>query len=128
MYGRNITSDLINSYAWDTATIFIESCGTNKYYAAKIGSSLSGEPENTGTSKLGSNAGKEDVQCNIYDMASNVFEWETEIETDGSELYIDCTIRGGNCDYDSIPMCTRKTGGKNTDEFYDYGFRPILYF
>ena len=37
MYSANVTSDLVNSYAWDTAIVYIEKCGTNANYANQIG-------------------------------------------------------------------------------------------
>jgi len=73
------TSDLMNSYAWDTATLFLQTCGTNPTYSRKtsINSSLS----QTGTT--------EDKQCNVYDMASNLDEFTTET----SDYSIDTSIR-----------------------------------
>ena len=40
---NNFTSDLMNSYAWDTATLFLQTCGTNTKYSIKtsVNSTLS---------------------------------------------------------------------------------------
>lgn len=88
MYNSNkFTSDLINSYAWDTTTLFLQTCGENKYSRkTSINSSLSTIGTNTQTNK--------DIQCNIYDMASNIIEWSTETSN-----YYDspCIGRSGYC-------------------------------
>ena len=66
----NFESDLVNSYAWDTAIDFLQKCDdradkTNPY---SMQNSL-----NTGSlaSKGTNGTGTEDVICNVYDMASN---------------------------------------------------------
>ena len=68
-----VDCDLVNSYAWDTAIVFIEKCSDNSNYAnANRGSNT--ELYNTGT-----DTGKTtDMVCNIYDMAGNLEEWTTE--------------------------------------------------
>ncbi len=62
MYGSEakVTSDLINSYAWDTAIVFIQECGTennSSTYSKTVGesSTSTGEPQATGTNILKSN-------------------------------------------------------------------------
>ncbi|MGN1269507.1 MAG: hypothetical protein ACI4UU_01370, partial [Clostridia bacterium] len=77
-------SDLINSYAWDTAIIFIEAYSGDTTYATKIGKDI-----NTNIAKAGENA---DKRCNIQDMAGNVREWTTETS---SCSRIPCAVRGG---------------------------------
>ena len=64
----SVNSDLINSYAWDTALLFIQKCGTNTAYSAKT--------DGNGTLKITGN--NNDEQCHINDMGGNVFEWSTE--------------------------------------------------
>lgn len=66
---KNYTCDLINSYAWDTATLFLQSFGNNKTYSRK--NSLNVET-------LEENGTIDDKQCNVFDMASNLMEWTTE--------------------------------------------------
>ena len=63
-------SDLINSYSWDTAIVFIQKCLGDDKYAIKMGTSFNNHLSNTGT--IG------DKKCNIFDMAANVAEWTTE--------------------------------------------------
>lgn len=78
-----VTSDLMNSYAWDTAIIFIQQCGTktnSASYASESGIAKTNSVRATGTAILKS-TGFTDVQCNIYDMAGNIREWTTESYT-----------------------------------------------
>ena len=110
---QHFTSDLMNSYAWDTAITFIRKCTDKTNYANQT--SLNTSFSSTGTTN--------DNQCNIFDMASNVQEWTTETSS-----YSDtpCVVRGG--DYFN--------NGDNTSYRYNYitscssdglGFRPLLY-
>ena len=78
MYGSEakVTSDLINSYAWDTAIVFIQKCGTennSSTYSKTVGlssTSTRDAPQTTGTTILKA-TNKVDKQCNIFDMAGN---------------------------------------------------------
>ena len=115
MYNSSkFTSDLINSYAWDRAIIFIQKCTTQTNYANQT--SL-----NTGSlAQIGTTA---DKQCNIFDMASNVYEWTTE--TSHNSDY-PCGFRGGN--YYGINFYTSSRNGNNTSESsINIGFRSLLF-
>ena len=118
MYNSDkFTSDLMNSYAWDTATLFAQNCGTNNKYSRQA--SLNTTFSSTGTT--------EDVQCNIYDMASNVVEWTTEASTDPNNGPYGYTCRGDTWyDGGDAYVCDRilSTG---TMPRSLAGFRPILY-
>ena len=73
MYSENdkIESDLVNSYAWDTAIVFIEKYAEGRSnYANQSGRDFSSSRLDTG--KAG------DVVCNIYDIAANCYELTTE--------------------------------------------------
>ena len=83
-YGSGtFSSDLINSYAWDTAIIFIQTFGTkdnSSDYAETRGRptvQIGVRPKMTGTNIL-SQTGSIDEQLNIYDMAGNCWELSTE--------------------------------------------------
>ena len=107
-------SDLMNSYAWDTATLFLQSCGTNKTYSRQ-NSLNTGSVAITGTT--------DDKQCNIYDMSSNLIEWTTE--TSYGSGY-PCVDRGGF--YNNTNHYTSHRGyNRNFDINVIAGFRPILY-
>ena len=118
MYNSSkFTSDLMNSYAWDTATLFLQTCGTNSKYSrqTKVSSALSQTGTNTQSTK--------DVQCNVYDMASNTREWTTETY-DNSD--IPCVKRGGS--YNGSISYTSNRFNNNPSSSYDsIGFRPLLF-
>ena len=118
MYNSNkFTSDLMNSYAWDTATLFLQTCGTNSKYSrqTKVSSALSQTGTNTQSTK--------DVQCNVYDMASNTREWTTETY-DNSD--IPCVKRGDS--YNGSISYTSNRFNNNPSNSYDsIGFRPLLF-
>ena len=103
----------MNSYAWDTATLFLQTFGENNKYSRQ--NSL-----NTGILAL--NGTDNDKQCNVYDMASNVREWTTETCSDSNNP---CTDRGG--DYDSSDCYTSYRCGTSTSSSSNVGFRPLLF-
>ena len=121
----NFESDLMNSYAWDTAIVFLQKFDNraNKTKPYSRQNSLNtGSLASQGTNSL-EDTSKQDVICNVWDMASNCYEWTTET---CSSSYSPCTIRGGTY-YDS---------GYYTSYRIDYGtsyiddvfsFRSLLY-
>ncbi len=114
------TSDLINSYAWDTAIVFIQNCGTNAKYSRQ--NSLNTSLAQTGTNSL-TDTSKVDVQCNIYDMARNIFEWTTETSDNSSSR---CVSRGGRYSSSDLYTCFR-TSYYTSVSLVSIGFRPLLY-
>ncbi len=69
--GNNFESDLMNSYAWDTAIVYLQKFDTRenkKPYSCT----------NSINSTLAIQGTNKDEICNVYDMASNVCEWTTE--------------------------------------------------
>ena len=127
MYGSEakVTSDLINSYAWGTAIVFIQQCGTesnSSTYSHTVGQSSTSTPQTTGTNILKATS-KVDKQCNIFDMAGNCFEWTTETS---SNSYNPCVTRGGT--YDNSSGHTNYRTNSNTSYAKSYhSFRPLLY-
>ena len=116
---NNFTSDLMNSYAWDTATLFLQNCGTNKKYSRQ--KSLNSSLLQTGTNTL-TETNKIDKQCNIFDMASNISEWSTETSHDS---YYPCVYRGDQYIYSNY-MSYRNISDTSSSH-NDRGFRPLLY-
>ena len=107
------TSDLMNSYAWDTAITFIQKCTDKTKYAYQ--NSLNTSLSQTGTTN--------DNPCNIFDMASNVREWTTETSSNSG---YPCVFRGGFYNSSSSYTSYRR----NSDTSYSsstLGFRPLLY-
>lgn len=124
------TSDLMNSYAWDTAIVFAQefddrTTGNTKKYSMQ-NSLNSGSRASTGTNNL-EDTTKQDRICNIWDMSSNCEEWTTETY---HNPYSDscCTSRGGyflspSDGYTSKRFCA----AQYTVAFVMNSFRPILY-
>ena len=122
-----VESDLINSFAWDTAIDYIQKCGTatnSSTYATTQGKSETDtNPQTTGTNTLLATTAV-DQQCKIFDMAGNCREWSTEASTFSSGSY-PCVIRGGVY-YDTFnASCRSISYTADRDKFYS--FRPLLY-
>ena len=110
------TSDLINSYAWDTATLFLQICGDNSTYSRQT--RVSSSYASTGTN----NQTTQDIQCNVYDMASNVYELTTETSSQSSAV---CVRRG--CAYYTSNYTSYRLGALSSSvSDGGNGFRPIL--
>ena len=107
------TSDLMNSYAWDTAITFIQKCTDKTNYANQ--NRLNTSFSSTGTTN--------DNPCNIFDMASNVREWTTET---CSRSDYPCVNRGA-----IFNNSTYYTSFRDYDASFSsvgsVGFRPLLY-
>ena len=119
--GTTIESDLMNSYAWDTAIVYMQESGYTNY-ANRI--SVNSNLTNTGT--IG------DEACNINDMASNLTEWTTEYSNDsnGSNYAWPSTCRGGDSIRDSYYEYTAErqhTTSNYTGGVSYNGFRLCLY-
>ena len=116
-------SDLVNSYAWDTAIVFIQTYSGKTDYASHNESK---------TTKAFTATGKNnDKYCNIFDMSGNASEWTTEYSTnsDGS-IFNPCVLRGGYYDTDGgrAHDCTSDRGIDYTIISYsNLGLRPLLY-
>ena len=122
----NFESDLMNSYAWDTAIVFLQKFDNRankaslKPYSQQ--NSLNDSLASQGTNNL-SEGSKQDVICNVYDMASNCYEWTTETFSLSSRP---CAFRGGSCVYSGYYTSSRSyldTAGSN----YTFSFRTLLY-
>ena len=119
----NFESDLMNSYAWDTAVYFLQKFDnrTNKASLKPYSqqNSLNDSLASQGTNNL-SDISKKDVICNVYDMASNCYEWTTETSSDSNRP---CTIRGGYYYYGY----TSNRFDNSTTSSDGISFRPLLY-
>lgn len=116
---EGIYSDLINSYAWDTAILFIQKYSGDTDYSKQ--GRLQDSLANTGKATDGTNY---DLRCNIYDMAGNCYEWTTE--TYKGDLEFPCIIRGGV--YSNIYNASIRIGSTIDSLGKKLSFRPILYF
>ena len=116
-------SDLVNSYAWDTAIIFIQTYSGKTDYASHNESK---------TTKAFTATGKNnDKYCNIWDMSGNAYEWTTEYSTlSGSSDFYPCVIRGGYCyagDGGANDYTSYRGHDGTTNIYSGIGLRPLLY-
>ena len=120
----NFESDLMNSYAWDTAIVFLQKFDNraNKTKPYSRQTSLNSSLASQGTNSL-EDTSKQDVICNVYDMASNCWEWTTETCSDS---FYPCTNRGGV--YYGSGYYTSTRGSSTTSVSNDgISFRSLLY-
>ena len=120
---KGYQSDLVNSYAWDTAIYYIQECSEDKDYARQSGSSKTYQIDKTGENILLSPE-ERDQRCNICDMAGNVFEWSTEMTIMN---YATCCLRGGVSGEISDYFPSRRVCAEPEHFDSDKGFRPLLY-
>ena len=122
----NFESDLMNSYAWDTAVYFLQKFDnrTNKASLKPYSqqNSLNDDLASQGTNNL-RDAGKQDVICNVYDMASNCYEWTTETFSSSGNP---CTSRGGFC-YNSYGYTSNRNYDDTSNSNGYFSFRTLLY-
>ena len=128
MYGSEakVTSDLINSYAWDTAIVFIQKCGTESNrstYSLTVGQSSTSTRQTTGTNILKATS-KVDKQCNIFDMAGNCWEWTTETSSNSNYA---CVTRGGIYNHTGFYTSSRYPYNTSSRADSNTSFRPLLY-
>ena len=124
----NFESDLMNSYAWDTAIVFLQKFDNrdNKASLKPYSQQNSLNTSSDGLASQGTNnleVSKQDVICNVYDMASNCWEWTTETCSDST---YPCTSRGGGFGNSSYHTSSRYRD--STSSSYDlFSFRSLLY-
>ena len=113
------TTDLINSYAWDTAIVYIQNFSGDTEYSYQNGKSINSILANTGNNN--------DEKCKINDMASNTYEWTTEYSTNAySSSAYPCTDRGGYYDF-SLNYTSSRNSSNATYDSKNGTFRPTLY-
>ncbi len=141
------SSDLANSYAWDTAIVFFQT-----FEEANFANLTCDDVGSTELANTGSNPN--DKFCNIYDMVASVSEWTTETNADPafsiskteqilnaimssavfSIVYAEdvetssagsCVLRGGT--FGDGTHTAYRNNIYATDSVFDLGFRPLLY-
>lgn len=116
-------SDLVNSYAWDTAIIFIQTYSTETDASNYASQNKSASFANTGINN--------DKYCNIWDMSGNVKEWTTEYSTHSYASYwYPCVHRGGYYFADrggAIYYTSYRGNNRTSDCSTSHGLRPLLY-
>ena len=119
---NSVKSDLMNSYAWDTAIVYIQEASTPNYANATR--------KHTSLSNTGNLAeGVKDEVCKINDMASNVAEWTTEYSSyTDSNAALPCVGRGGfYADDSSYYTAFRSSYSNASHNYFFLGFRLLLY-
>ena len=116
-------SDLVNSYAWDTAIVFIQTYSGKTDYASHNESK---------TTKAFTATGKNnDKYCNIWDMSGNACEWTTEYSTISRNSFFNpCVFRGGSCRTDIgkvFYFTSLRNYNLTTLSYSNTGLRPLLY-
>ena len=116
-------SDLVNSYAWDTAIVFIQTYSVKTDYASHNESK---------TTKAFTATGKNnDKYCNIWDMSGNAFEWTTEYSaTSNNSNFLPCVYRGGyysTASGGAIYYTSSRSYSNTTSRYSNFGLRPLLY-
>ena len=116
-------SDLVNSYAWDTAIVFIQTYSVKTDYASH---------NESNTTKAFTATGKNnDKYCNIWDMSGNAYEWTTEYSTSShNSNFYPCVRRGGYYDTDSgvaINYTSARSYNNTTYSLSIVSLRSLLY-
>ena len=118
---NDFQSDLINSYAYDTAIIYIQAFSGDSDYSKQI--RFQDSLVTTGNAHDEEN--NYDVRCNIYDMAGSVREWSTETS---SAIGFARVFRGGGYESQTGRYTSSRYGNNDMEAAEDYiGFRSILY-
>ena len=111
------TTDLMNSYAWDTALVYIQEFSEDTDYSYQ-------NSKNTVLSNTGKNG---DEICKINDMASNTREWTTEYSNNIlNSMANPCNIRGGYSYSSNSYTSYRDYNYASSTSIY-YTFRTTLY-
>ena len=116
-------SDLVNSYAWDTAIIFIQTYSTETDASSYASQNKSTSFANTGKSN--------DKYCNIFDMSGNADEWTTEYSAYSyHSLFYPCVNRGGSYDADdgeAYGYTSYRSSYNTASSYSDSSLRSLLY-
>ena len=122
MYGEGdveseyVVSELISSYAWDTALNFI--CQTNSE-GYQLATTTEEQYGNIGTKKKeNTGAYANDNYSNIHDLLGNCREWTTEYYSSG--ISSPCVSRGGNYYNSNSSNCAVFRGYSGTSDSRDY--------
>lgn len=117
-YGYNaVTTDLLNSYMWDTALKYID------YYTGSNFSTTTGlgNAGKINSGAVASGSYSNDIKCNIADMSGNACEWTTEYYSSSTP----CVFRGGK--YKASDAACRRTYNDTSFSSSNIGFRCALY-
>ena len=121
MYANNnyFESDLVNSFAWDTATLFLQE------YDNRTGENLPkySRQERRQSNYVNHGTSEIDRICNVYDMSSNYFEVTTEFCNNPDRPWAQ---RGGSA-YSSGYNVSYRNAIFDDYASHEDTFRPIIY-
>ena len=123
MYSNScFESDLINSYAWDTATLFLQEYDNRSFKRLVYSREYGAYRVNGSIAVKGATA---DKICNVYEMSTNYCEMTTETSNDSNNP---CVFRGG-WKWNTTDDGYVSFRGSVREDFQQYNasFRPILY-
>lgn len=116
-YGYGVTTDLLNSYMWDTALKYIDYY-TQSSFSTTIGLGNAGSKNNEA---VASGSYSNDIKCNIADMSGNVREWTTEYYSSSNPFVTRGGVYSGN-----YSVCRRAYNDTSNSQS-NLGFRCALY-
>ena len=123
MYNNNnFSNDLVNSYAYDTALVFIQTFGGDEDYSIQNGANSIKSIQKTGENIL-SIDNNLDIKCNIYDMCGNTREWTTET----ADLEDSCSVLRGSYFGENNFYTSSRSKDSQTSIYSGLSFRGILY-
>ena len=124
----NFESDLINSYACDTAIVFIQEFSGDTDYSRQAGRNTARAVKKCGESILDYNLDEgdeaQDKRCNIFDMAGNTIEWSTETS---SSLGTGPCVYYGSSYSSTIGFTSSRGSFSTTNSGINLSARPTLY-
>ena len=121
---NNIESELISSYAWDTALNFICQTNVESGEGYNLAMTVSKDYGNIGTyTEENTGAYAADKYSNIHDFLGNCSEWTTEYSKNGGSP---CVVRGGYYD-DSDDHTAKRFSHSTKHTYFAYSARAQLY-
>ena len=116
-------SDLVNSYAWDTAIVFIQTYSGKTDYAS--------HNESITTKAFTATGKNNDKYCNIWDMSGNAYEWTTEYSTYSNDSYFYPCVHRGGCynadDGEAYYYTSYRSNDYTTNSYSSHSLRSLLY-
>ena len=121
---NNLESELMSSYAWDTALNFLCQTNTKSGEGYNLSITTSNSHGNIGTyNKKNTGAYAADNYSNIHDILGNCREWTTEYYSSSAEP---CVARGGRYGSNNLYAAFRSPN-PSSDYAADISFRLQLY-
>ena len=129
MYTGNshVVSELMSSYAWDTALNFI--CQTNKANGEGYNLAVTEDSNygNIGGERTLTGEYESDEYSNIYDFIGNCQEWTTEYSTDEFIRRTECVSRGADYYFLKDRSASSRQSSSTSNAYGYISFRTQIY-